>query len=364
MLTSTPNNYTLGRGKLYFGKFNDGTLVSGGERYLGNTPAVGINSQYQMLDHFSSDFGTREKDDSIQIQVDRSGTFTCDNISMENIALMFGSATALQTILASTGEAQLLVVQKGFFYQLGADATNPAGIGAVSNVVVTNNAGVHANGTVTFAANPTAADTITINGQVITFVAGAPVGHQIQIGATALVTAQAFAEEINAFPHLYKVAATGATAAITLTAIASGTGGNAITMAKSGTNPTLSGATLASGTASGIIVQSGNYNVDLTNGRLEIRNDADSIADGATIEVQYNVVGGTRNLIIDSKNQVEGEMRYIADNPKGANRNWYWPHVRLSPNGEFQFKGETWQVMSFAMDVIKDPDRQTVYITG
>lgn len=105
----------------------------------------------------------------------------------------------------------------------------------------------YATGAVTFAANPTANDTVTIGGTVITFVAGAPAAGQVQIGANAAATAAALATYINANKATLKVEATSAAAVTTISATERGLNGNAITLAENGTNTSVSAATLAGG---------------------------------------------------------------------------------------------------------------------
>ena len=49
------NNYVLGRGKLYFDRFPDGTKTPTGERYFGNTPSFSMSLDSETLDHYNSD---------------------------------------------------------------------------------------------------------------------------------------------------------------------------------------------------------------------------------------------------------------------------------------------------------------------
>lgn len=360
---ATTNNYVIGRGKLYFDKFDDSGAASG-ERYLGNTPALSMTSAYQNLDHYTSDEGQRIKDDSAQLQIDRTGSFQCDNITMENVALVFGNADPVdETATTSTGLSETFVVNTDRFYQLG---TNVAadGVGNVSNVVITDNTGIRAYGDITFTGNPAAADTVTINGNAITFVSGTPSTHEVQIGGDLLITAQRLIAEINAYPALYAVTAAGTEDVVSVRAIATGTGGNALTLAESSTALTVSGATLSGGSASGVIGATGNYEVDAANGRIHVLADAVDLADGDSIEVQYDRGISTRTLVIDQNNQVEGALRFIADNAKGRNKNYFWPRVKLTPNGEYALKGETWQVMTFNFEVLQPADGVTkrVYV--
>jgi len=82
-------NYTLGRGKVYFGRFPTGTTEPDVFRYIGNTPELSLTIENEVLDHFSSDEGIREKDDSVPLEVNRTGSMTCDNIEADNVALFF-----------------------------------------------------------------------------------------------------------------------------------------------------------------------------------------------------------------------------------------------------------------------------------
>lgn len=354
------NNYVLGRGKIYFDKFVDNiNFVPTGERYVGNTPSLTMTSAYQNLDHFSSDYGIREKDDAVLLQLDRTGNFTCDNISMENVGLMFGSAPIDETQAAQTGAGERLKVKRGLYYQLGIDALTPDGIGQVANVAMQDGSGLQATGTVTFSTNPVAGNSVTIGGTAFSFVATAPTTPtQVQIGATATVTAQGFLQVVNA--SSVPVVASGATTVITLTAIAVGVSGNSITLAATG--PTVSGATLTGGAAGLAVPALGNYEVDLSRGRIHILPDAPGIIDDQNIDMLYDVVATSRTLVVDSGAEVEGALRFIADNPKGTDKDYYWPRVKLTPSGDYALKGDTWLTMTFNFDVLKKGNMQRVYV--
>lgn len=105
------------------------------------------------------------------------------------------------------------------------------------------------HGSFVFAGQPAAADTVTVNGNAITFVAGAPAGAQVQIGADATATALALKTYINANK-------------VTLNATAEGTGttlavlqrdATLLTLAKSSANITV-GAVVAAKS-----IRMGNY---------------------------------------------------------------------------------------------------------
>lgn len=354
MPTNPQKQYVIGRGKLYFDQFVTDTQTKTGERYLGNTPAFSMAAAYTNLDHYDADAGLREKDDSVNLQTDRTGTFQCDNISMANVALMFGSSVQIESQGSSSGESESFKVYTGRYYQLGSTDDVPEGAKLASNVVVTNASGLHAYGYITFTGLQTDADTIVVNGETITFVASAPGSHEILIGATGIITAQDLIAEINAYPSLYDVTASGAEGIITLRANASGTGGNSIVLTESAANLTVSGSgTLSGGTSSSVIGETDNYTVDATNARIYILDDAADISDGDTIEVVYDLGSGARYLIVDSQSQVEGALRFVSDNARGPDKNYYYPRVKISPSGDYQLKGDAWQTMTFTFEVLK-----------
>lgn len=140
---------------------------------------------------------------------------------------------------AKTGSYRLVVGLPGsvpeIFDNLGADQAAAA---------------IPATGYITFAANPTANDTVTIGGTAVTFKASGAVGNQVNIGAslaatlTALVAVLAGSADTNLVKFTYGATATR----LNLTAVTGGTAGNALTIAATVATP--SGATLSGGAAS------------------------------------------------------------------------------------------------------------------
>lgn len=126
------NNYTLGRGELYFARKDPITGRLGGERYLGNTPSANLTAEEEKLEHFSSDRGIRVKDKVVTLQVNYTGTLEVDDINYENVALFFlGESENLTFAQTTVTDEQVgltgIGVEKGMFYQLGMTAANPAG---------------------------------------------------------------------------------------------------------------------------------------------------------------------------------------------------------------------------------------------
>lgn len=121
-------NYTLGRGKVYFARFSGSSKEPDGFRYIGNTPELNLTIESETLDHYSSDGGIREKDDSVPLEVNRTGSLITDNIDPENVALFFfgEASTVTQASVASSVET-LTDIKAGHSYKLGRSSSNPAG---------------------------------------------------------------------------------------------------------------------------------------------------------------------------------------------------------------------------------------------
>jgi hypothetical protein len=112
-----------------------------------------------------------------------------------------------------------------------------------------------ATGAYSFAGQPANNDTITLNGTVVTFVTGTPVGPQVQISAVdlpgTLVNLLTFLQS-STDTQLVKFKYFVVGSALYVEAVATGTAGNALTTVKSGTNISVTGATLAGGSGTDI----------------------------------------------------------------------------------------------------------------
>lgn len=253
------NNYTLGRGELHFASFLTATDTPGGERYIGNSPEVSFTIETENLDHFNSDHGVREKDESIPLQTNRTGAFTTDNVSPENLALFFlGSSTALAVVGATVTDESITGVQPGLHYQLGRTANDPVGARGLDD---------------------SSPPSVTDDPMTTTYVEGT------------------------------------------------------------------------------------DYTIDLALGRITIL-EGGGIAADDDILVTYTTLSSTRPRIISGSKPVEGALHYIADNPAGENFDVYFPWVKLTPNGDYNLKGDEWQTIPFNIEILKQSGKEAVYIDG
>ena len=253
--------YTLGKGRVFIDLYPTsevlGSTVGSGERFIGNAPEFAVSITEEGLDHYASTGGVKVKDDSVTLQVDRSGRIMVDSINKENLALYFmGSASSL-TQTADTGVEYQVTVNRGVYYQIGRSETNPTGDRNISNVVVKKGAGF-----------------------------------------TTVVTA------------------------------------------------------------------SGNYAFDGDSGMLYIEAGSADIPDGTAIKVEYDVAASSREQIVSSNDVIYAALHYVADNPKGANRDVYYPLVKISPDGDYNLISDDWTSMSFTYQVLQKGTQAAVYVDG
>lgn len=106
-----------------------------------------------------------------------------------------------------------------------------------------------------------------------------------------------------------------------------------------------------------------NFDIDLARGRLYIEPDAPDVEDGDVLRVTYDQEGVTREIIIAKGQEIRGALRFLSTNPVGERKDYFWPYVKITANGDYALKGDDWQVMSFNFEVLKlDANTERVYI--
>ena len=104
-----------------------------------------------------------------------------------------------------------------------------------------------------------------------------------------------------------------------------------------------------------------NVEIDLEKGRIYIESDAPDISDDDTLVVTYDVQPSTRTVIVGKGDEIRGALRFISVNPVGNNKDYYWPYVKLTPNGDFALKGSEWMQLGFSFEVLKLAGMERVY---
>lgn len=378
------NNYTLGRGKVHFSRFVPGSFTPEGFRYIGNTPEFSLNIESEELDHYNSDEGIREKDDSVSLEVNRTGSLITDNIHPKNVALFFfGQDSVVAQAPVSPQSLQIEDVVAGYSYKIGATPTNPTGYFGIDpsgfTAYVGASAPVAATGTVTFSGVGEANDTVTVGGVTYTLVAAVTQPNHVLIGGSATDTAANLVAAINAGagsgtaygtgtvanPH---VTASNAAGVVTVTAITPGTVGNSIALAEDGTDIAVSGATLTGGTGTGLVIGTTDVDgvdavVNYDSGIITFR-EAGSVESGDDVTITFGVRGSTRDRVISGSQPVEGAMMYVTKNPKGSDSTFFFPYVKIMPNGDYALKGDEWQQIPLSLEILKREGVEAIYRDG
>lgn len=92
------------------------------------------------------------------------------------------------------------------------------------------------------------------------------------------------------------------------------------------------------------------------------------IVDNDIVLESYTPTAGTRDQVLSASSAaVAGALRFVADNPKGINRDIFLPSVNLKPTGSAKLKGEQAEYMQLGFEVEilkKDVNTAAVYIDG
>ncbi|HEY1404748.1 MAG TPA: hypothetical protein VGB05_11510, partial [Pyrinomonadaceae bacterium] len=136
-------------------------------------------------------------------------------------------------------------------------------------------------------------------------------------------------------------------------------------------NPTgvrgLTSATVANVTVPGNVPVAGvDYTIDLETGGLHILPGSTKIADDDDITVTYSSAATSYIQVKSGESAVlEGQLFFLATNPKGTKFDYLFPYVQLRPEGDFALKGDEWQQISFAFEALKrDDNTASVYSNG
>lgn len=105
--------------------------------------------------------------------------------------------------------------------------------------------------------------------------------------------------------------------------------------------------------ANALVAAANNYEVDAVTGRVYILETAPDIDAGDDLVIDYTAAAGNEELVVAAGTTIEGRLEFFSDNAAGANRDYIWPCVQISPDGDFSLKGDDWQTMNFSLEVLK-----------
>lgn len=100
------------------------------------------------------------------------------------------------------------------------------------------------------------------------------------------------------------------------------------------------------------------YNLNAATGMVEVL-----VEDLTDVTADYTVTAGTRRVVLGGNDTIEGQLKFVADNPKGTNKDTFWPYVQISPDGDYSLIGTDWQAIGFTADVLSAADGSPRSIT-
>lgn len=117
-------------------------------------------------------------------------------------------------------------------------------------------------------------------------------------------------------------------------------------------------------TGATIYTEGADYTLDATLARLYI--PAGSAAVGAICTADYDTTDATWEHVESTDNKsYSGELRFVADNTVGSNRDYLFPAVTLSGSGDNNLKSRTAsQELGFEFAIKKPTDGAAMYIDG
>lgn len=316
--TSSPDNYSLGRGRLYFNRKLSSGLYDG-ERDLGNSPEFNMNVSIEYLEHFSSRAGLKSKDKKVPMQITPEFTFKLDEIVAENLAMTFLADVNTSVQAASDSVTMTAICKKDRFVELS--KRNLAG--PITNTY-TVDVGVVTGGPYTVG------ETVTGGTSGATAVVAAFDAVGTLLTVTSPVGTFASGETITG--------GTSTASATSTTALVTTPASGVITVKKGVT-------TYVSGT---------DYTLDSATGRIYFTKNT-SIVEGDTVTVVASCGILTETLLNGfAQTQVEGVLRFVSDNPTGPDMELQAWTVTLAPNGDTSFISDKWQELTYKGEILKD----------
>lgn len=305
------NNYTLGRGVIYFDQFVS-DAPTGRSLDLGNAPAFNIAVEVESLEHFSSRAGLRAKDKEVISQLTPTITFTLDEINEETLRLLFMADIQSDLSQSAADITGAVTGHKNRVFDLGHRA-----IGCWT-IPMDNVSGVfQEDETVTGGTSAATANVIRVeaNRLVVNTVSGTFADDEQITGGISVATADVNSSAGQVFD------ATDIVLLEASTQLVKGTDFQ-VQDAKAGLVKVLEGYT---GTA-----------------------EASLTYKGSRSAVTYSQLDGF------AQTEVEGELRFMGDPPVGTRIEVKAWRVNLRPDGETAFIGDDWSTLSFTGEILKD----------
>lgn len=312
-IAPSPDNYTLGKGVVYFDKLINGVYF--GERDMGNTPAFTLSVSMDKLEHFNARSGLKAKDKTVITELTPTVAFQLDEVNVENIALMFMADTT--KVVQAADDDKTFNIPSTLANRRYYSGFRSIGIWVIP---ITNlQSGPFEVGETITGYSSTATAVITrvdADQLCIKTIAGGPFedGEEIT-GGNSNATADVASTDGEVFDTTDVVVRDGTDTYYT----------------------------------KGV-----DYSVDSVTGMVFLIN-ATTIADISDIDIDFGVAAVTYTRITGfAQTSIEGMLHFVPDNPVGNNMELKIWRVDLAPDGDVGMIGDDWQLLNFTGEVLKD----------
>lgn len=320
-MPTSPNtdNYTLGKGVVYFDQLNQSSGLYEGERDLGNAPAFSFNVSLEKLEHYSSRGGLKAKDKEIISEITPAVAFTLDELNKDNIALLTLADINEVAQTAGTVSEEVVLAHLGKRSELSMRS-----VGTIYS--------------------------LAYNGGTGDFVPGETVSGATGEGVVVAVTGTSTAGTLTIL-----LTTAGFVDAESLTGDASG----AADVSGTETVLTTKNVLVTDSTGSTVYVAGTDYEIDTalkddSIGRIKVLSGG-SITEGESLRVSFAYEPVTYYEIQAFKNsQTEGKLRFVSDNPAGEDQELVVWRVSLTPSGDTAMIGDDWSTLGFTGEILKD----------
>lgn len=112
-----------------------------------------------------------------------------------------------------------------------------------------------------------------------------------------------------------------------------------------------------------IYVAGTDYTVDAELGMITIL-EGGSIADAAGLTVEFDQTAHTRSQVIASDTEAQGALKYISYNPIGQRLDYYFPWIKVRPNGDISLISEEWMTIPLSIEALYLGDLSLCYLDG
>ena len=112
-----------------------------------------------------------------------------------------------------------------------------------------------------------------------------------------------------------------------------------------------------------VAVEGVDYDVDLNLARVTPLAGG-MFAAGDTMAITFNISSSTRTTIISADELIEGTLRFVSYNPKGIPVDYFFPWVKIQPNGDIPLITEEFMTVPLKITALSKGSLAQLYADG